>query len=284
MRVKTYYLLTKPGIIMGNLITTLSELFLASKGHLDLPLFSLTLLGLGPVIASACVFNNYIDRDADKKMSRTKNRPLPLGLITEYKALLFATALGLFGLFILFLYTNLIATTISFLGFLIYVGLYSFTKYHTTYATLIGSIAGAIPPVVGYTAISNRFDLAAALLFIILVLWQMPHFFAIALYRFKDYSLASIPTLPNIKGNRTTKIHMLLYVLAFALTTPLLAFRHTGPLYLISALILSLSWLYLSLKGFKTTDDELWAKQMFRLSLIIITLLCLVISIDTHSQ
>jgi protoheme IX farnesyltransferase len=277
MQVKTYYLLTKPGILMGNLITTLSGLFLASRGHFDPLLFSLTLLGLGPIIASACIFNNYIDREADRKMSRTKHRPLASGLISPARAITLAVVLGIFGLYVLS-YTNLLATLLAFIGFLVYVVLYSYCKYYTTQATLIGSIAGAIPPVVGYCAISNHFDLAASLLFLILVVWQMPHFFAIALYRFKDYSAAAIPTLAHKKGPHLAKVHMLAYVIAFALLTPLLP--HTGTLYLLSSLLLSAAWLYLAIRGLKTDDDIAWAKQMFRLSLIIITLLCLFISID----
>lgn len=281
MMIRTYYLLTKPGIIMGNLITTVGGFALASRGNIDLALFFYTLLGLGLIIASACVFNNYIDRESDKKMARTQQRALVKGLISGRNAIYFAIVLGLFGLITLAIYTNLLAVMVSLVGFFIYVVLYSLWKYRSTYATLVGSISGAIPPVVGYCAVSNQFDMGAALLFMILVLWQMPHFFSIAMYRFNDYSAASIPVLPVKKGNYTTKIHMLLYIIAFTIACILLiAFGYTGYAYLVSALVLSFAWLFLCIKGFKAENDKLWARQMFRLSLVIITILCIMISID----
>ncbi|HSX26517.1 MAG TPA: heme o synthase [Chlamydiales bacterium] len=279
--IKTYYLLTKPGIIMGNAITTISGFFLASQGHFDLWLFIATLIGLPSVIASACVFNNYIDRHADAKMARTKNRALVKGLISGRSALLFAIFLGLFGFTILALYTNLLAVAIAALGFFVYVVLYSVWKYRSTYATLIGSISGAVPPVVGYCAASGRFDMGAALLFMILVLWQMPHFFSIAMYRFTDYTAASIPVLPVKKGIPTTKIHMLLYIIAFIIACLMLTvFGYTGYTYLIAASLLGLIWLLLCIKGFKADNDKVWGRQMFIFSLVLITVLCLMISLD----
>ncbi len=279
--IRTYYLLTKPGIIMGNLITTVGGFALASRGHIDPWLFLATLTGLGLIIASACVFNNYIDREADRKMARTKHRALAKGLISGPKALFFALFMGLMGLLVLSFFTNFLAVLVAAIGFFIYVGLYSLWKYRTTYATLVGSIAGAIPPVVGYCAVSHTFDFGAALLFMILVFWQMPHFFAIALYRLNDYAAASIPVLPLQRGNYATKVQMLLYVIAFAIATLLLiAFGYTGVAYLISTLVLSAAWIYLSIQGFRTKNDQLWARQMFRLSLVIITILCIMISVD----
>lgn len=277
---KTYYLLTKPGIILGNLITTTGAFALASKGGFDFSFF-LMLLGLGPVIASACVFNNYMDRIADAKMERTKNRPLARGLIAPWKAILFAIILCLFGIVILILYTNYLAASIAALGFFVYVGLYSLWKARSMYATLVGSISGAIPPVVGYTAAANRLDAGAFLLFVILVLWQMPHFFAIAIYRLDDYAAASIPVLPLMKGAYATKVQMLLYVLAFAAATiSLMAFGYVGTAYIVVATILSAAWIYLSLKGFSAPDDRLWARSMFRLSLVIIMAFSVMISVD----
>jgi heme o synthase len=281
--IKTYYLLTKPGIILGNLITTAGGFALASKGRIDPWLFLAVLLGLGPVIASACVFNNYIDRISDSKMARTQNRPLARGLIAPWKALLFAGVLGLFGVAVLGFATNTIAAATAALGFFIYVVLYSLWKARSMHATLVGSISGAIPPIVGYAAVSHRLDLGALLLFTILVLWQMPHFFAIAMYRQSDYAAASIPTLPSQRGVYATKVQMLLYVIAFAGATLLLAvFGYAGMAYVAAAALLSAAWLYLTVKGFKAEDDRLWARSMFRLSLVIITALCVMISVDAR--
>lgn len=277
---RTYYLLTKPGIILGNLLTTLGGFFLASRGAFDPLLLLATSLGIGLVIASACIFNNYIDRDLDRKMARTKTRAFAQRTISIPKAIAFAFFLGFLGLAVLAYFTNFIALSVALLGFLIYVALYSLWKTRTQYATLIGSIAGALPPVIGYTAVSARLDAGALLLFFLLVLWQMPHFYAIVLYRQDDYTAAAIPTLPALQGSRTTKIHMLLYVAAFFLLSLLLALQHTGAIYLAVALPLGIAWIFLSLQGFKQTDDRLWARAMFRLSLVVITALCLIISFE----
>lgn len=276
-----YYLITKPGIILGNLITVAAGFLLASKGQLHLALFLYTMLGMTFIMASACVLNNYIDRPLDQKMERTKNRPLAQGLITGYNALIFAGLLGILGNITLFYFTNLTALLVADFGLFVYVVLYSLWKSKTIYGTAIGSIAGAVPPVVGYTAVSNQIDLGAIILFAMLVLWQMPHFFAIALYRFKDYMKADIPVLPIKKGIFRTKVHMILYIIAFMMTASLLTFfNYMGDTYLIITLALSTLWLALSAIGFKTANDTIWGRDMFRLSLILITLICLTIPFD----
>jgi heme o synthase len=279
--IKTYYMLTKPGIIIGNAITTAGGFALASKGHFDVLLFLATLIGLCLVIASAGVFNNYLDRESDKKMERTKNRPLVTKIITEQKALIFAAALGISGLIVLILYTNLLTVLITVAGFFIYVVLYVIWKYRSIHGTLLGSISGAIPPIVGYCAVSNRLDTGALLLFIILVMWQMPHFFAIAMYRLKDYAAAAIPVLPVKKGNYVTKVHMFFYILGFIVATTLpTLFHYTGYTYLVSTFVLGVIWLFLCIKGFKSLNDERWARQMFLFSLVVIMGLCLMMSLD----
>jgi protoheme IX farnesyltransferase len=282
--IRTYYLLTKPGIIMGNLVTTIGGFALASRGRFDLPLFLFLLAGLGGVIASACVFNNYIDRELDRKMERTKHRPLAAGLVSGKRAILFALALGLGGISLLLFKTNLLSASLSALGFFVYVALYSFWKSRTTYATLVGSVSGALPPVIGYTAASNNIDVGALILFLLLVLWQMPHFFSIAMYRFNDYAAAAIPVLPIKKGITAAKVHMLLYIAAFLLAcTTLLLFGYAGTAYLLVSSIAGFVWLILCAQGFTAQDDKLWARQMFVCSLVVIMALCLMISLDSAS-
>jgi len=279
--IKTYYLLTKPGIIVGNLITTAAGFALASKGRFDPWLFLAMMAGLGSVIASACVFNNYIDRATDAMMARTKNRPLARGTIAPWKALLFAGCLGIAGLYLLARFANLLAAGVAAVGFLVYVVLYSLLKTRSTHATLVGSVSGAVPPVVGYAAAGGQIDAGAWILFAILILWQMPHFFAIALYRFDDYAAASIPVLPLVKGPLATKVQMFLYVAAFLAASLLLVpFGYTGTSYFAAAALLGAAWLWLSFKGFKAENDRLWARSMFRLSLWVITGLCIAMSIS----
>lgn len=276
-------MLTKPGIILGNAITTAGGFALASKGHIDLWLFLITLLGLSLIVASAGVFNNYIDRYADALMARTRNRPLVKGAISSVRALVFATALGLAGAILLGIYTNLLTVAVAIAGFLIYLVLYAFMKYRSFYGTLVGSLAGGIPPIVGYCAVSNQLDIGAFLIFMILVLWQMPHFFAIAIYRMDDYAAASIPVLPVEKGTYVTKIHMFFYIIAFIGTaTMLTATGYMGMAYGIITASLGLVWLALCAKGFTVDQkkDKVWAYQMFLCSLVVIMTLCIIIPFD----
>lgn len=276
-----YYLLTKPGIILGNLIPLAAGFLLASKGAVLIWLFLATLIGLALIMASGCVFNNFIDRKMDEKMIRTKNRALVLRSISTYRALLFGTILGILGMSVLFFYTNLLTVALAAFGFFVYVVIYSLWKGRTVYGTAIGSVAGAIPPVVGYCAVSNTWDAGASILFAMMVLWQMPHFFAIALLHLDDYAKAGIPVLPLEKGILRTKIHMALYVCGFTGVALLLTlFHYTGYIYLAVVLSAGLSWFWLALDGFKRSENQRWGRQMFLLSLLILTSVCLTIPFD----
>ena len=268
---------------MGNLITVAAGFLLASQGLINFELFFATLAGLAFVIASACVFNNYIDRQVDKKMDRTKNRPLAQGLITKRNVLAFGIVLGVVGTAILSFYTNALTVLVASGGFFVYVVIYSMWKCRTAYATAIGSIAGALPPIVGYCAVSNRLDAGVFILFAILVLWQMPHFFSIAAYRLEDYTAAAIPVFPVKNGMHRTKVRMALYIVGFIVASVMLTlFEYTGYIYLTVATLLGLAWLVLCLRGFKSCNDRLWARNMFRLSLGVIIALCLIIPFDIN--
>lgn len=278
---KTYALLTKPGILFGNAVTAASGFALASKSSVDFYLFFAVILGLSGVIASACVINNYIDRVADSRMERTKNRALVRGEVSAENALLYAIVLGIIGFAILLSYTNYLAAAAAFVGFFVYVAIYSLCKHHTVYGTLIGSVAGAVPPVVGYTAVSGTFDLGALLLFLMLVCWQMPHFFAIALYRYNDYEAASIPVMPVARGVEATKWQMLYYIAAFSVVSLLISyFGYTGPGYQFVALVSACAWLGLCLRGFAVSNNQVWGRQMFVLSLVIVMALSLSMALD----
>jgi protoheme IX farnesyltransferase len=214
-------------------------------------------------------------------MQRTKNRPLVTKIITERNAVIFATFLGLVGFVVLFIYTNFLTVLITLAGFLIYVVLYVIWKYRSVHGTLIGSLSGAMPPLVGYCAVSNRFDTGAVILFLILVLWQMPHFFAIAMYRFEDYMAASIPVLPVKKGMLATKIQMLVYIIGFSAATLMLTlFNYTGYAYFVAAALCGCVWFGLGLQGIKNENHQQWARKMFHFSLVTMTVLCVMISID----
>ncbi|MEZ0231668.1 MAG: heme o synthase [Methylophilaceae bacterium] len=279
---KQYLLLTKPGIIFGNLVSVAGGFFLASQGNIDFSLFIATALGISLVIASGCVLNNYIDRDIDKKMERTKNRVLVLGLISPTAAVIYGCVLGIAGIALLYATTNLLTVMFSLGGFLIYVGLYSlYLKRNSVYGTLIGSLSGAAPPVIGYCAVSNQFDMGAAILLVIFSLWQMPHSYAIAIFRLNDYRAASIPVLPVEKGILTTKKHIVLYIVAFVIATLMLTFSgYAGNSYLAVAAVIGIYWLGMALSGYKTSNDQRWAKKLFAFSIVTITALSVMMSVD----
>lgn len=280
MLVKEYYQLTKPGIIYGNLIVTASGFLLASKLDINLLTLLALLFGTSFVIASGCVFNNIADREIDTKMTRTKNRALVKKTISTQAAVIFAFFLGITGFVVLALYTNLLTLGVGLVGFLFYVVLYGIWKRRSIYGTLIGSVSGATPPVAGYLAVTNQLDSGALLLFLILVFWQMPHFYAIAIYRFDDYKSAMIPVLPIKKGVLATKIQILFFMIAFCVCLPLFSFLgYTGYTYLAITLIVALVWLRLGFQGFSTDNDRHWARRVFLFSQIVIVTLSVMLSV-----
>lgn len=280
--IKQYLQVTKPGIIFGNLISVVGGFLLASKGSIDYPLFLATLVGVSLVVASGCVFNNYIDRDIDKKMERTKNRVLVKGLIAPSVTLVYATVLGIAGFVLLYIGANPLAMWLAVMGFVVYVGVYSlYMKRHSVYGTLIGSLSGAAPPVIGYCAVANEFDAGALILLAIFSLWQMPHSYAIAIFRFKDYQAANIPVLPVVKGISVAKNHITVYILAFMIATLMLTLSgYAGYKYLIVAAAVSVWWLGMALRGYKTENDSIWARKLFVFSIVAITSLSVMMSID----
>jgi protoheme IX farnesyltransferase len=197
------------------------------------------------------------------------------------RIILFATGLGLAGLLVLIVHTNLLAAALALFGLLAYVIPYGYFKRRTRHGTLVGSISGAMPPVVGYVSVTGRIDAAAVVLFLILVTWQMPHFFAIAIYRARDYASARIPVLPAVRGVSRARAQMIGWTVAFILSCSALTLMHyTGPIYEIVVLVIGVYWLVVSLTRFTSSDPDRWARRMFRSSLAVLMVLCLVISLD----
>jgi protoheme IX farnesyltransferase len=282
MSLKHFIQITKPGIIFGNVLSVAGGFFLASKGHVDIGLFLAAVIGTSLVVASGCVFNNCIDRDIDIKMERTKNRVLVQGLVSVKLALIYATVLGILGVGLLYTQANALAALFAVIGFVIYVGFYSlYLKRKSVHGTLVGSLSGAMPPVIGYVAVSNSFDLAALTLLVMFSLWQMPHSYAIAIFRFNDYRAASIPVLPVKRGIRVAKRHILIYILAFLLATLMLTFGgYAGLNYLAVAAAMGMYWLYMAWTGYKAKDDTVWARKLFVFSIFTITALSVAMSLD----
>lgn len=279
--IKTYYRLTKPGIVYGNAMTAAAGFLLATINYhvrVNVGLMAATLVGIALVIASACVCNNYTDRGIDHKMARTKNRALATGQIKGRDALIYAFVLGMLGFLVLAIYVNLLTVLLGITALLVYVVFYGIGKRLTVHGTVIGSIAGALPITAGYTAVSHQLDMGAAILFMILTLWQMPHFYAIALYRLKDYTAAALPVLPITYGARRAKLYILWYIVGFGLVASLLTvYSFAGYVYLASMSILCVAWLRLGFLGFNSQDNAKWGRKMFLFSLVVIVVLCIMV-------
>jgi protoheme IX farnesyltransferase len=281
--IKKYILVTKPGIIFGNLVTASGGFLLASKGRMNIAALLPTIIGISLVVASGCVFNNIIDRNIDRKMARTRNRVLAQGVMSVKAALFYASLLGMAGMTLLWAQTNLMCIAVVLSGFVIYVVVYSlYLKRHSVHSALIGSLAGAAPPLAGYCAAGNRFDMGALIILSIFSLWQMPHCYAIAIYRFKDYAAAGIPVLPVHQGMPSAKRYIVAYILVFmAAAMMLTAGGYTGYIYLAAAVVTGFFWLLMACSGFKTSDDRAWAKKVFVFSILTIAVLSVMMATDS---
>jgi protoheme IX farnesyltransferase len=275
-----YYRLTKPGIIYGNLITAAAGFFYAATGPMQWSLFFLSMLGIALTIAFACVVNNVIDRDIDSKMKRTQGREIPSGIISTRSALIFAGVLGVAGFTLLYIYTNWVTIGVLAFGLFMYLVVYTILKRRTVYFTYAGAFAGAVPPVAGYAAITHSLDAAALTIFLIMILWQMAHFYSISIYRQEEYAQARIPVMPLKKGTARTKFEIIFFVIAFAVACYLLPMTHpTAALFLVLNGIASLAWLVLGVSGFRAENERRWARRMFLCSLIVILVFSLSLAI-----
>ncbi|QCI17849.1 protoheme IX farnesyltransferase [Buchnera aphidicola (Acyrthosiphon lactucae)] len=280
---KNYLEIIKPGIIIGNITLILGGFLFASR-HVSFDFFLLiyTILGASLVIASACVFNNLIDFDIDSKMQRTSSRVLSKKLLSFRSALIFAIFLGVLGISTLFFLVNFLSMILSIFGFFIYVILYSLLyKRSSIYSTLIGSFSGSTPSIIGYTAVSNSIDICSILLFIILIFWQMSHFYAISIVRLKDYKKAKIPIFSVIKGVSKTKKHIFFYIFSFIFFSSLLTFLgYLSYIFLFLSSIVNFYWLFLSYSNIKNNNNTENARQLFYYSIIVIIVFNFLISID----
>lgn len=280
-KINEYYRLTKPGIIYGNVTVLAAGFLLASNGAIDLLQLAAVMFAVACIIGSACVVNNYMDRDIDRKMSRTKKRALVTGEISGRSALTFAGVLAAIGFPLLFVASNWLTVGLGVLAYVTYLVPYAFAKRHSIHSTLVGSIAGAVPPAAGYTAVSGTFDAAALTLFLIMVFWQMPHFYAIGLFRKKEYSAAGLPILSVKKSSKVVVTQMIVYVILFAaavLALPLVS--PAGLMYSVVMAALSIVWLIAVLRGFSSNNIEAWAKKMFFFSIRVLMIFSLLLAAE----
>lgn len=270
-------------MLYGNALSALAGFLLASKGHINPFLFIALVVGTTLVIASACVLNNYLDQDIDSKMSRTKKRALVQGEIKGRNAVIFSIVLGIVGIAILMLYTNLLVVAIGIIGFIDYVVLYGMlSKRLSIHGTLVGSISGATPILAGYCAVTGVLDIGAVLIFLILFLWQLPEFYSISIYRRKEYKAAGVPVMSVVKGVKNTTIQIFVYTLLFVISTLLLSvYGYVGRIYFVMMAVLGLYWIWLGYQGLLAKDSDAWARKMFKFSLIILLVFCALISLDS---
>lgn len=269
-RLKAYYIMVKPGIIYGNLITAIAGYLLASKLSINASSFIGMIVGTGLVMGGACVFNNLYDRDIDQMMKRTKNRPTVNGLITARSGIIYGICLTIIGFGLLAVFVNWLCVAIGAIGFLDYALIYTYFKRRTYHATLIGSVSGATPIVGGYVAYAGHLDLVALLIGLMMLFWQMPHFYAIALFRAKEYEKAKVPVLPLIKGLPATVEYIVVYSVLFVLAVVSLYFiTSLHVYYLLLVGLTAVIWTIFNLRGMKVKEIELWAKRSFRYSLAV---------------
>lgn len=279
--IRKYLRLTKPGIVIGNLVTAIAGFIFASEGSFNPALFTAWVLGISLVMASACVFNNYIDRGIDAKMARTKKRALVTGDIRALNAIVFGSVLGIAGFLLIIAFINIPTFILGVVAYVNYIVFYGITKRKSIHGTLVGTISGAMPLAAGYTAVTGMINEITAILFLIMVFWQMPHFYAIAMYRLKDYKSAGIPVLPAVRGLAVTKFSILAYILFFSFAVIYLyASVNMGYVYLAVMLVATIFWLVYGLKGLTTNKNKAWAGKMFSISLRVLMIFSLLLSLD----
>ncbi|WP_100011079.1 heme o synthase [Lentibacillus sediminis] len=276
--------LVKTGIVNSNLITTFTGFWLAlqltnSSLLTEWTVFLLTMAGTALVIAGGTILNNWYDSDIDTVMARTKNRPTVTGNISLNTAFGLGMGATLAGL-ILLLFTTAQAAFFAFVGWFVYVVLYTmWSKRKYTLNTIIGSFSGAMPPLIGWAAIEPSFHMVPAMLFLIMFIWQTPHFLALAMKKKNDYEAAGIPMLPVVHGFAFTKRQIVVYI-ACLLPLPFLL-TSLGTTFITIATLLNIGWLAFGLSGFFMKDDLKWAKMIFIYSLNYLTILFLMMVVVT---
>ena len=276
-----YVSLAKPRIIPLLLITALGGMMMAERGWPSTGLVVLTLLGGTLAAAGAGAINCWIDRDLDGAMLRTRRRPLPDGRIAPRHALLFGIALGVAAFVLLAFWVNVLAATLAISGLLFYVFVYTlWLKRWTVQNIVIGGAAGAVPPVVGWAAVTHRIDLTAIYLFAVIFLWTPPHFWALALRLKGDYARAQVPMLPVVRGEAVARRQILLYTLALvAVTIAVVVTGALGLLYLAGAAVLGGVFIALAVVNLRNRRQR-WSRLLFDYSIAYLGLLFAVMVAD----
>lgn len=280
---RDYYQLTKPKVVALLVLTAWVGMMLAVPGIPDVGLVLAASLGIGMVSAAAAAFNHLLDQKIDAQMARTYMRPLPKGRLSQTQALLFASALAVLGFALLLAAVNLLTAVLTLLSLLGYAVVYTLLlKRATPQNIVIGGLAGAMPPLLGWTAITGEVHSHALLLVMIIFTWTPPHFWALAIHRHKDYAKVNIPMLPVTHGIEFTKLVILLYTLLLLLVCllPYLV-GMSGAIYLLGSLALNLRFIHYAWR-LKYRPSETLAMETFRFSIVHLMLLFLLLLVDHY--
>jgi protoheme IX farnesyltransferase len=278
---KSYYELCKPNVVYMMLICAFVGMLLAEESVESFGYLLVALTGIAFCAASAAAINQVIDRKTDASMTRTDQRPLPQGELSATHASIFALIIGLFGATILFLYVNTLTMALTLASLIGYAFIYTvYLKRATPQNIVIGGLAGAAPPLLGWASVTNSIDPYALLLVLIIFVWTPPHFWALAIYRRDEYAKESIPMLPVTHGVVFTKLQIVLYTIILYVVSLLpYVVLMSGEIYLFSALILSSIFLYYSINLYYSSDIE-DAMKTFQFSIYYIFLIFLALLID----
>ena len=281
---RDYYELTKPRVVMLIVFTAVVGMFLSVPGWPAVMPAIFGTIGIGMAASSAAVFNHVLDHRIDILMMRTRGRPLPQGKLTEKSALMFAASLCVTSMIILWFLVNPLTAILTFFSLIGYAGIYTvWLKRATPQNIVIGGAAGAAPPILGWTAVTNEVTSGALLLFLIIFVWTPPHFWALAIARLEEYRKVEIPMLPVTHGVPYTRLNILLYSILLLLVTimPYLI-GMSGLIYLIAALGLGGYFLYYAIRMYRDHEDEELPMQMFRYSISYLGYLFLALLIDHY--
>jgi protoheme IX farnesyltransferase len=278
-----FYELTKPRVVMLIVFTAVVGMFLATPDMVPWHTLLFATLGIGLAAGAAASINHLLDRKADAVMARTRARPLPTGSLTSRQALAFALGLMALSMAVLTWAVNPLTAGLTFLSLIGYAVIYTvYLKHATPQNIVIGGAAGAAPPVLGWTAVTGEVGSDALLLFLIIFVWTPPHFWALALYRERDYAKVGIPMLPITHGSEFTRLHILLYTIVLAAVTVLpFATKMSGWFYLLGTLPLNAVFLYYAWKLYRHYNDAL-AKKTFVYSIQYLAALFALLLVDHY--
>ena len=282
-RVGAFIALTKPRIIELLLITTVPTMVLAENGWPSTWLVILTLIGGALAAGGANTMNMFVDRDIDALMERTRHRPLVTGLVKPNEALVFAVVLEVAAFAVLWVSANFLSAVLALSATAFYIGVYTLWLKRTSQQNIvIGGAAGAVPVLVGWAAVTNSLSVVPVVLFAVIFFWTPPHFWALALYRRKDYENVGMPMLPVTHGESFTLLHISLYtIIMIGVTFMPVVSGMSGPIYLLSALILNAIFLYYVIKLYKNYSDKLSMKT-FKYSIVYLSLIFSALLLDHY--